>query len=396
MKRTLLFIVPTLALLILAACASDKHSHDEAKEKKEKHEAHDEHETHDEHDAHAGEIVMTEQQMEEAQIHTTVAQTSDFVDVIKVGGQIVSSQNDEHTVVATSDGIVQFTNNKLTEGAPVVIGQKIATLSSRNLKDGDPVAKAKAAFLAAQSQLQRAKQLVTDKIISQKAYEQAKLEYDQALAAYRGLESSASTGGVVISSPRAGYIKNLLVRQGDYVTVGTPLITLTSNRRLQLRADVPQQYLRYLPSVSGANFRIPGDATLYRLSSMNGRVESYARSLSGSSAFAPVTLSMDNVGNLLPGSFVEVYLLMQSGKPCLSLPVGAITEEQGLYFVYVAVHDEPGVFVKREVSLGRDNGESVEILSGVKSGETVVTKGAMQVRLASMSGSVPEGHSHSH
>ena len=186
------------------------------------------------------------------------------------------------------------------------------------------------------------------------------------------------------------------MRQGDYVTVGTPLITLTSNRRLQLRADVPQQYLRYLPSVSGANFRIPGDATLYRLSSMNGRVESYARSLSGSSAFAPVTLSMDNVGNLLPGSFVEVYLLMQSGKPCLSLPVGAITEEQGLYFVYVAVHDEPGVFVKREVSLGRDNGESVEILSGVKSGETVVTKGAMQVRLASMSGSVPEGHSHSH
>ena len=80
MKRTLLFIVPTLALLILAACASDKHSHDEAKEKKEKHE------THDEHDAHAGEIVMTEHQMEEAHIHTTVAQTSDFVDVIKVGG----------------------------------------------------------------------------------------------------------------------------------------------------------------------------------------------------------------------------------------------------------------------------------------------------------------------
>ena len=163
MKRTLLFIVPTLALLILAACASDKHSHDEAKEKKEKHEAHDEHETHDEHDAHAGEIVMTEHQMEEAHSHTTVAQTSDFVDVIKVGGQIVSSQNDEHTVVATSDGIVQFTNNKLTEGAPVVIGQKIATLSSRNLKDGDPVAKAKAAFLCAQSQLQRANQLVTDK-----------------------------------------------------------------------------------------------------------------------------------------------------------------------------------------------------------------------------------------
>ena len=56
----------------------------------------------------------------------------------------------------------------------------------------------------------------------------------------------------------------------------------------------------------------------------------------------------------------------------------------------------PGVFKKREVTIGRENGESVEILSGIKAGETVVTQGAMQVRLASMSGSVPEGHTHSH
>ena len=105
---------------------------------------------------------------------------------------------------------------------------------------------------------------------------------------------------------------------------------------------------------------------------------------------------MDNVGGVLPGSYAEVYLLMQSGKPCISLPVGAITEEQGLYFVYVAEPDEPGVFIKREVGIGRENGESVESLSGIKAGETVVTQGAMQVRLASMSGAVPEGHSHGH
>ena len=308
----------------------------------------------------------------------------------------MSSQNDEQTVVATSDGIVQFSKLKLTEGAPIAVGQQIATLSSRNLQDGDPVAKAKAAFLAAQSQLKRAKELVADKIISQKEFEQTKMAYERALAAYRGLEATASTGGVVVAAPRAGYVKNILVRQGDYVTVGTPILTVTSNRRLQLRADVPQQYMRYLPLVTGANFRIPGDGTLYRLSAMNGRVESYARSLSDNSAFAPVTLSMDNVGGVLPGSYAEVYLLMQSGKPCISLPVGAITEEQGLYFVYVAEPDEPGVFIKREVGIGRENGESVEILSGIKAGETVVTQGAMQVRLASMSGAVPEGHSHSH
>ena len=370
------------SVVLLASCGSK--AHDEAKEEEHGHED------------HAGEIVMTKHQMEDAHVMTAVANPSDFVNVIKVGGQIVSSQNDEQTVVATSEGIVQFANRQLTEGATVVAGQIVATVSSRNLQSGDPVAKAKAAYLAAQSQLERAKELIADKIISQKAYEQAKLDYEQALAAWRGMESTASKGGVVISSPRAGYVKNILVRQGDYVNIGTPIITLTSNRRLQLRADVPQQYLRLLPSVSGANFRIPGDNTLYRLSALNGRVESYGRSLADGSAFAPVIMSMDNVGALLPGAYADVYLLMNDGKPCISLPESAITEEQGLYFVYVAEPDEPGVFVKREVSVGRDNGERIEITAGLKAGETVVTQGAMQVRLASMSGSVPEGHSHSH
>lgn len=370
------------SVVLLASCGSK--AHDEAKEEEHGHED------------HVGEIVMTKHQMEDAHVMTAVVNPSDFVNVIKVGGQIVSSQNDEQTVVATSEGIVQFANRQLTEGATVVAGQIVATVSSRNLQSGDPVAKAKAAYLAAQSQLERAKELIADKIISQKAYEQAKLDYEQALAAWRGMESTASKGGVVISSPRAGYVKNILVRQGDYVNIGTPIITLTSNRRLQLRADVPQQYLRLLSSVSGANFRIPGDNTLYRLSALNGRVESYGRSLADGSAFAPVIMSMDNVGALLPGAYADVYLLMNDGKPCISLPESAITEEQGLYFVYVAEPDEPGVFVKREVSVGRDNGERIEITAGLKAGETVVTQGAMQVRLASMSGSVPEGHSHSH
>lgn len=370
------------SVVLIASCGSK--AHDEAKEEEHGHED------------HAGEIVMTKHQMEDAHVMTAVVNPSGFVNVIKVGGQIVSSQNDEQTVVATSEGIVQFANRQLTEGATVVAGQIVATVSSRNLQSGDPVAKAKAAYLAAQSQLERAKELIADKIISQKAYEQAKLDYEQALAAWRGMESTASKGGVVISSPRAGYVKNILVRQGDYVNIGTPIITLTSNRRLQLRADVPQQYLRLLSSVSGANFRIPGDNTLYRLSALNGRVESYGRSLADGSAFAPVIMSMDNVGALLPGAYADVYLLMNDGKPCISLPESAITEEQGLYFVYVAEPDEPGVFVKREVSVGRDNGERIEITAGLKAGETVVTQGAMQVRLASMSGSVPEGHSHSH
>ena len=71
----------------------------------------------------------------------------------------------------------------------------------------------------------------------------------------------------------------------------------------------------------------------------------------------------------------------------------ALTEEQGSFFVYLQL-DEEG-YKKQLVTLGADNGESVQILSGVKAGDRVVTEGAYQVKLASATNAIP-AHSHEH
>jgi len=94
------------------------------------------------------------------------------------------------------------------------------------------------------------------------------------------------------------------------------------------------------------------------------------------------------------GSWVEVWLLGAETTAEVSIPRSAITEQQGLYFVYVRVAEE--VYERREVTLGADDGARVLVTKGVKSGDAVVTRGAVQVRLAAMSGIIPEGHSHSH
>lgn len=77
---------------------------------------------------------------------------------------------------------------------------------------------------------------------------------------------------------------------------------------------------------------------------------------------------------------------------CL-LPRTALTEEQGLFFAYLQL-DEEG-YKKQEVTLGADNGKSVQVLSGIKAGDRVVTQGAYQVKLASASNAIP-AHSHEH
>jgi multidrug efflux pump subunit AcrA (membrane-fusion protein) len=106
-----------------------------------------------------------------------------------------------------------------------------------------------------------------------------------------------------------------------------------------------------------------------------------------------VTFEFDNRGDMVPGAFVEVFLLSGERQGVISLPESALTEEQGLYFVYLKLDDE--CYKKQEVQLGTSNGERVEILSGLKDGDTVVTRGAIHVKLAAASNAIP-AHSHNH
>ena len=110
------------------------------------------------------------------------------------------------------------------------------------------------------------------------------------------------------------------------------------------------------------------------------------------SVYIPVTFEFDNTGEVVPGSFVEVFLLGAPQDNVISVPASALTEEQGVYFVYIQIDDEG--FIKREVQPGQSNGERVRILSGLTGGERVVSKGAYQVKLAANSSVIPEGHTH--
>ena len=54
----------------------------------------------------------------------------------------------------------------------------------------------------------------------------------------------------------------------------------------------------------------------------------------------PVTFEFDNKGDVIPGSFVEVFLLSSPMENVLSLPHSALTEEQGSFFVYLQLDEE--------------------------------------------------------
>lgn len=338
------------------------------------------------------EIVFPASKAETAGVEVETVEPQSFRQVILASGQVLAAQGDETMIVANVAGVVSF-QAPVTDGMAVRRGTPLMVLSSRNMADGDPVQRAKIAYETAKREYDRAKDLLESKIVSEKDFNSIREAYENARLGYEALARHQSDGGQVVASPMDGFIKSCLVNEGDYVQVGQPLASVTQNRKLFLRADVSERYYGYLPRIVSANFKTPYDDKVYALSELKGRVLSYGKAAANSSYYIPVTFEFDNRGEVIPGSFVEIYLLSSPMSGVLALPHTALTEEQGLYFIYIQL-DKDG-YRKQEVTLGADNGKEVQILTGLKAGEKVVTQGAYQIRLASATNAIP-AHTHEH
>ena len=399
-----IYLVGAMCAYLFAGCAGnasqaghDEHNH-ELEAHDHDHEGH-EHEGHDhehEHEAggtHPGEIVFKKALAEAVGLQTVTVNPAPFTDVIKTSGRVMAAQGEESVIVATVPGVISFGSLPFVDGTAVRKGQAVLSIASNALSDGDVAAKAKFAYETAKKEYERMQALVGDKIVSAKDFEQARLNYENAKVAYEAIAGKQTAKGVSVVSPLNGYLKNIQVKEGDYVTVGQPLATISQNGRLVLRAEVSEKYYNYLPSIQSANFCTPYDNVTYKLSDLRGRLLSYGKASDTNSFYVPVTFEFDNKGAIIPGSFVEIYLLTAPMQNVISVPVSALIEEQGVYSVFVRVQEE--AYKKVPVTLGADNGSEVQILSGLNAGDEVVTVGAYQIKLASASNAIP-AHTHNH
>lgn len=381
---TLLSIAASAAMLF-SACHSAHEGHDHDHEG-------DEHTEASDHKHAPDEIEFTTEQARAAGVQVTTIQPSDFSEVIEVSGQVLPASGTETTVSATIAGIVRFASDALTEGLSVNAGQSLFVVNGKPMADGNPAAVAQSEAKAAKLALERAEKLASERIISQRELEDARQRHEAASATAKSLGSASQIRG--ISAPISGYIKTLLVRPGDYVSAGQALAIVTQSKRVQLRADVPERYFGMLPRISSANFRMAYDdvSQVYSLSQLGGRLISKGKASGNGDAFVPVIFEFNNQGSIVSGSFAQVYLQGNVRHGVLAVSSEAITESQGIYFVYV--QHSADTYRKVEVTLGASDGMRTEILSGLHPGDKVVTRGATLVRLAANATAVPEGHSH--
>ena len=403
LRRITYYVLSVVIVAGITACGGSSHdnaSHEHADHEHAEDHDHTEDATSHDHEgeeasaAHADEITLSEAQARAAGVKVEVVKPGLFHGVIHTSGKVMAASCDETTVVATISGRVQYKNH-VSEGLKVSAGTSLFSITSAGMQtaDGDPVQRARIDYERAEHDYTRAKTLIKDRIISEKDLAMAKAEYEAARLTYTSMQKTRSAGGVVVAAPRGGYVKQCLVNGGDYVEVGQPLAIITQNKHLYLRAEIPEREFNELRKIRCAKFRTSYSNRLYDISDMGGHIQSYGRSAEVNNSYIPVIFEFNNTGDVVQGSYAEIYLITQDRHNVLTLPLTALTEEQGVHYVYIQI-DREG-YRKQEVTLGESDGERVEVLSGVKTGDKVVTKGAVQVKLASAANAIP-AHNHNH
>lgn len=338
-------------------------------------------------------VVFSHKQAENAGLNCDTINYAPFAHVIKCSGDIVSSPSDAIYIVAPTNGVILFGNPYPVDGKRVKAGEVLFNISSANLQDGDVAYKTKIAYENAKSDYERAAELAKEMIVSAKDLADIKDEYESAKAAYEAICGKDGNGSVV-SAHTDGYISQISVKNGDFVSVGQTIAMISRNKKLQLRADIEREDFAHLPKITTANFTLSFDNNVYKLSEMNGKLLSYGKYITHGENFIPITFEFDNIANLIPGSYADIFLITASEDNCLAVPENAICEDEGLLFVFTRIDCEH--FRKTYIEIGERNGEKIKVLKGLNNGDVVVTDGVHQLKAASRKSVIPEGHSHNH
>ncbi|MBR7102376.1 MAG: HlyD family efflux transporter periplasmic adaptor subunit, partial [Tidjanibacter sp.] len=328
------------------AHAEEAHNHEGHDHSEHNHEGHDHSEhDHDGHDHAAGEIVFTKAQAAMTDFKVEPATKGFFRNTIKCSGVISAPRSQIQVITAPVSGIIHFSDARLTENTQVGKGKSLFTISSATISSGNEAAKAEAAFRKAEADRNRLKPLYDDHLISQGEWLAAEQEYQRALAEWEPYRGN-SEGGTTLSAQIGGYITDLSVSEGDFVGVGTPIATVVGGGKKQLAVSVPQRYYSLLPTINDARFTTPVSEEQFTVSALGGSKKQSSTSVAAGSTLVEMLFEFP-AGNFPDGTFAEVTLLGAERGGVLTLPLSAITESQGLYYVYVQLDEE--CYMRREV-----------------------------------------------
>jgi len=259
------------------------------------------------------------------------------------------------------------------DGDRVEAGQLLVEMTSA--EEQAQLKEARAREREASSQYRRVQSLATQGTASKSLLDERSREWQTARAQLVAIESRLTDR--LVKAPFSGVIGLRNISVGALVEPGDRIATLDDDAVLKLDIAVPSVYLSTLATGLPVTATTPayGDRAFQGvLRSIDSRVDPVTRSVT-----ARVLLPNDD-GLLKPGLLMQVTL-QKNPRTALVIPEAALMPTGRQQFVLVAEPDGEGFkAAKREVRIGTRRPGSVEVVSGLKPGEQVITHGTLRVR----------------
>ena len=218
----------------------------------------------------------------------------------------------------------------------------------------------------AKTLLERDSSLAKEKAISQTQLDTRAAQYEAAKAQVE--ETKARIEQKRIQAPFSGSVGIPLVEVGDYVTTGTPLIQLTDTSLLEAEFSLPAKQARLVPlGTAMAAYDTQGETLAEgRISERDPALDPIDRTRRFRAAIS--------TGHVLPGEFVRIELILNESDAVVVVPETAVTYALQGDAIYIADLETNAVEL-RLVETGDRFDQKVEIKSGVKEGEHIITAG---------------------
>ncbi|WP_462265449.1 efflux RND transporter periplasmic adaptor subunit [Mucilaginibacter sp.] len=255
-------------------------------------------------------------------------------------------------------------------GSHVSKGQVIAILDAELLRtDLDA---AQATYQNAQRDAQRYQSSFSTGGVTQQQLDRANL--DLRTAQTRLQSSRRRISDASIKAPISGVVNQRYIEQGAYVAPGTKLFELVDVSKLKLKVNVNESQV--------ANIRMGQQSKVlsgvFPDQQFSGTVSFIAAKGDNTLNF-PVEIKMNsNPGNKLKaGMYATAVFEFAKEKPAITVPRGSFVGSVSSNEIFVLEGDNTAR--SRKVVSGRIIGDQVEVLSGLKEGETVITSGQINL-----------------
>lgn len=353
-----------------------------------------------------GEIGFLKEQQWVTDFGIEAVQPAPLRDSVAAAATIRASADGSAELVAVSDGLIRASGSLPVLGQAVSRGQTLAFLVPRLGGDTDLAAlraehaMAESAAALADGEAARMQRLFDQQAVSRRRLEEALAAKQQAEARRKaasdrlgGIGGSAS--GIPLRAPIGGVIALAPVANGAAVSAGDRLFQIVDRSEIWIEAHVAEADAARLRTPDGIAFALPGvEAPIEVRHGDNGRLVGRGSVIDPTTRSVPVIFAMSAPdARLTLNQRVEARVFTGERRSALSVPTTAVIDDGGQRVVFVMRSGES--FSRVPVRLGIRDGDRLEVLEGLNPGDRVVSRGAVQIRLAA---ATPEamGHGHAH